>query len=141
MQPLSEQLSSLAAHAKKAEDAAAKARQEAHDDLVARRSQARASTEAAVQKVDTQLSSFEDSAADHWNTVKAKISHDLKGLKTKMAVQKQEHDVKRAEKRANKLEDEASFAIDYANASIEQAQLAVIDAIIGRLEAEEARGA
>ena len=31
------------------------------------------------------------------------------------------------------------FAIDYAVASIEQAELAVLDAIAGRVEAEQAR--
>jgi hypothetical protein len=36
---------------------------------------------------------------------------------------------------------EAGFAIDYAVASIEQAKLAVLDAIAGRVEAEEARKA
>jgi hypothetical protein len=47
--------------------------------------------------------------------------------------------LRRAEKRADTLEDEAAFAIDYANTSIEQAQLAVIDAIVGRLASDEAR--
>ena len=36
---------------------------------------------------------------------------------------------------------EAGFSIDYAVASIEQAKLAVLDAIAGRVEAEEARKA
>jgi hypothetical protein len=42
-----------------------------------------------------------------------------------------EHDVKRAENRAERLEWEAGFAIDYAIASIEQANLAVLDAVDG----------
>jgi hypothetical protein len=139
MQPLSDQLSNLAAHAKRAEDAAAAARQEARDELIARRAQTRASAEAAVQQVDKQLGSLEDSTAQHWSTLKAKISSDLQSLKTRVKEDKREHDVRRAEKRADKLEDEAAFAIDYANTSIEQAQLAVLDAIIGRLEADDAR--
>jgi hypothetical protein len=36
-------------------------------------------------------------------------------------------------------EEDAEVAIDYANASIEQARLAVLDAIIGRVELEQAR--
>jgi hypothetical protein len=139
MQPLSDQLSNLSAHAKKAEDDATAARQEAHDDLVARRAQTRAAAETAVQKVDKQLTSLGDSTAQHWSALKAKISTDLQGLKAQVKEDKREHDVKRAAKRADRLEDEAAVAIDYANASIEQAQLAVIDAILGRLEAEEAR--
>jgi len=73
--------------------------------------------------------------------MKAKITADMNSLKTRVTTQKHEHDVKRAEKQADQLEWEAGFAIDYAIASIEQAQLAVLDAIDGRLAAEEARAA
>ena len=37
------------------------------------------------------------------------------------------------------LDEEASFAIDYAIASIEQAKVAVLDAIAGRLGVEKAK--
>ena len=43
------------------------------------------------------------------------------------------------EKRAEELEDEAAFAIDYAVSSIEQTRLAALDAIAGRLEARRPR--
>jgi hypothetical protein len=49
--------------------------------------------------------------------------------------------VKRAENRADRLEWEASFAVDYAIASVEQAKLAVLDAVDGRRGAEEAKRA
>jgi len=49
--------------------------------------------------------------------------------------------VKRAEHRADRLEWEAGFAIDYAIASVEQANLAVLDAIDGRVQAELAKQA
>ena len=49
--------------------------------------------------------------------------------------------MKRAESRADRLEWEASFAIDYAIASVEQAKLAVLDAVDGRLAAAEAKQA
>jgi hypothetical protein len=62
-------------------------------------------------------------------------------LNADMAHAKHEHDVKRAESRADRLEWEASFAIDYAIASVEQARLAVLDAVDGRLAVEEARQA
>jgi hypothetical protein len=44
-----------------------------------------------------------------------------------------------AEERAALLEEDAGFAIDYAIASIEQAQLAVLDAIDARRAAQQAR--
>jgi hypothetical protein len=48
-------------------------------------------------------------------------------------------DIHRAEDRADFLEVDASFAIDYAVAAVEQAQLAVLDAAEARRVAEEAK--
>ena len=62
-------------------------------------------------------------------------------LKANIAHAKHERDVKRAENHADRLEWEAGFAIDYAIASVEQARLAVLDAVDGRLTAEEAKQA
>ena len=66
------------------------------------------------------------------------MSPDPSHLKANVAHVKHERDVKRAENRADRLEWEAGFAIDYAIASVEQAKLAVLDAVDGRLAAAEA---
>ena len=42
---------------------------------------------------------------------------------------------RRAEKYADGLEWEASLAVDYAIAAVDQAELAVLDAVAGRIEA------
>ena len=71
--------------------------------------------------------------------MKAKIADDISHLKASVAHAKHEHDVKRAKNRADRLEWEAEFAVDYAIAAVEQAKLAVLDAVDGRLAAEEAK--
>jgi hypothetical protein len=139
--PVSEQLADLSVRAKNTEDAWAAAQKEAHDKIAARKAQARAAATAAVEKVNEEVKSAGDSAARDWNTVKAKIAADRNALKADVAEAKYERDVKRAEKRADQLEWEAGFAIDYAIASVEQAKLAVLDAVDGRLAAEEAKQA
>ena len=48
------------------------------------------------------------------------------------------HDVKQAERRADNAESAALIAIDYADATIEEAEYAVVDAILARAEADEA---
>jgi hypothetical protein len=73
--------------------------------------------------------------------VKAKVAADIAALKANVAEAKHKHDVKRADRRADRLEWEAGFAIDYAVASIEQANLAVLDAIDSRVDAELAKQA
>ena len=71
--------------------------------------------------------------------MKAKVTADMNSLKANVAEAKHERDVKRAEERADQLEWDAGFAIDYAIASVQQAKLAVLDAADGRLAAEEAK--
>jgi hypothetical protein len=138
---LSEQLAELSVHAKHAEDAAEAARKEAHEKIVARREQARAAATAATAKVDRDVKSVKDTASRNWNALEAKIAADVQALKVGIAQRKREREAGRAEHTADRLEWEAGFAIDYALASIDQAELAVLDAIAGRVEADEARRA
>ncbi len=138
---LSEQLAELSVRAKNAEDAVAAAQKEAYDKVVARREHAHAAATAATEKVNQELKSVKDTATRNWNALQAKIAADIDTLKAGIAERKREREVARAENNAERLEWEAGFAIDYAVASIEQAKLAVLDAIAGRVEAEEVRKA
>jgi hypothetical protein len=141
IKPLSEQLSDLSVHAKSAEDAIAAARKEAHDKVTERRAETHAAAEAAIEKVNKDIKSVGDAASSTWTGFQAKIDADIDALKAGIAQRTHERDVRRAQNRADRLEQEASFAIDYAVASIEQAKLAVLDAVIGRIEVDEARQA
>jgi hypothetical protein len=141
VKPLSEQLADLSVRAKQAEDAFAAAQKEAHDKIEARKEEARTAAAAAVEKVNQDAQSARDSAARDWNAVKAKIAADMTALKAKAANVKHKIDVDTAEDYANEMESEASFAIDYAIASVEQAKLAVLDALDSRVEAEQVKQA
>jgi hypothetical protein len=153
--PLSEQLADLSISAKKAEDAVAAARKEAQDKVIARREQAHAAAAAAIQKVDRDIKSAGDSVksagdsvksagdavVNSWRALQAKVSADMDALNAKIALGKHKLDVKHADHHAERLEREASFAVDYAAASIEEAKYAVLDAIVGRIEAEKVKSA
>jgi hypothetical protein len=139
--PLSEQLADLSVRAKNAEDALAAAKKEGHDKIATRKEQARAAATTAVEKVNREITSAGDSAARNWNAVKAKVAADMTALKADVARVKHDRDVKRTEKHAQQLEWDAGFAIDYAIASVEQAKLAVLDAVEGRVQAEQAKQA
>jgi hypothetical protein len=71
--------------------------------------------------------------------IQAKIKPDRESLGPSLAARRHEVDAERAENKAERLEREARFAVDYAIASIEQAKYAVLDAIVGRVEAEKAK--
>ena len=139
--PLSEQLADLSVHAKKAEDTVAAAQKETHDKIMARWEQARADATATTEIVNQQIKSVGDSVAKDWNARKTKIAADMEALKAKVVRKTRELDARHAEKEADRLEWNASVAIDYAIAMVDQARLAVLDAVAGRIQAEEARRA
>ena len=91
--------------------------------------------------MNLEVKSVKDTATTDWKALEAKIAADIQALKVGIAQRKREREAGRAEHTAERLEWEAGFAIDYAVASIEQAELAVLDAIAGRVEAEQARRA
>jgi hypothetical protein len=138
VKPLSAQLADLSVRAKNAEDAVAAAQKEAHEQVVARTEQAHAAATAAIQKVDRDIKSAGD---DITSTLKTKVSADMDAWNAKIAQLKHDRGVSRADNHAERLEWEASFAVDYAVAAIEEAKSAVLDAIVGRIEAEKTRRA
>jgi signal transduction protein with GAF and PtsI domain len=139
MKPLSEQLAELSARAKGAEDAFEGAEKEARDKVEARKAEALSAAKTAVEKVNQQIKSAGDSATKDTKALQAKITADVNALKAHVVEAKHGLDVKLAEQNAELLESDAGFAIDYAIASVEQARLAVLDAIDGRLAAEQAK--
>jgi hypothetical protein len=139
MKPLSEQLANLSVRAKSAEDAAAAAQKEAHDKIVARVAQAQSAAEEAIKKVNQSVKSASDTTSAKWSGLKAKIAADVDDLKSKVAQRKHDSSVKRAANYSQLLDEDASYAIDYAIASIEQAKVAVLDAIAGHIEVEKAK--
>jgi len=146
MAKLSEQLADLSVRAKHAEDAVSAAQKEAHDKVMARREQARAAATTAAEKVERNIKSAGDSmksvgeaAAKKWTAFQTKISNDLQSIKEGIAQKKQDLDVRQAEKHADRLEWEAGLAVDYAIAAVEQAELAVLDAVAGRMDVAQTK--
>ena len=137
-QPISEQLATLSVRAREAEQDIAKAKAEAHDKLEARREQTRSKVEASIKKAQSEVRSFTDQADGDWDSLKAKVAADMAAFKAKVAQKKHDIAAGHAEHHAEAMEAKAAFAIDYALASINQAELAVIDALIARVDAKKA---
>jgi hypothetical protein len=139
MKPLSEQLAELSRRARNVEDAFAQAEREARDKIDARRAQAIVATQSAVEKINRQVKTVAESASRDWARLQAKSTSDMSDLAKYVAQAKHKMDIQRSEDRAEFLEVDASFAIDYAIAAVEQAQLAVLDALEVRGVADEAK--
>ena len=139
VKPISEQLADLSVRAKGTEDAFTAAQKEAKEKVADRKQQAHAAATTAVEKVNQEIKSVGNTTTRDWNTVKAKLAADMNSLKGNVAREKHKLDVNHAENYADQMEWEAGFAIDYAIASVEQAKLAVLDAIDSRSAAEQAK--
>jgi hypothetical protein len=77
VKPLSEQLADLSVRAKHAEDAFSAAQKEAHD---ARKQKACDAATTAVEKVNQELKSANDTTVRNWSTLKAKVAADINVL-------------------------------------------------------------
>ena len=108
-------------------------------DSRARRDQTRAAVEAAIEKIDRDIQSTGDTVSGKWNALRAKLIADKDAFKAAVAQRRHDVSVRRAEDDAELLEYEATCSVDYAIAAIEQAKLAVLDAIAGRIEAQGAK--
>ncbi len=139
MKPLSEQLAELSRRARNVEDQFAQAEKEARGKIEARRAQALTAAQSAAEKINQQVKAVAANASRDWAQLQAKVAADMTDLAKYAGQVKHKIDVQRTEDRAEFLEADAGFAIDYAIAAVEQAQLAVIDAVEARLQAEETK--
>jgi hypothetical protein len=134
---LSDQLYTLAARAKQAEDnvtaARTKAKGQLETDVQAAKESAKRHAEALRAKVDAD----KESVSTGWNDVQRSFHDKIASAKLKMEVHKAERDLKRAEKNAEHAERDAAFAVDFALAAIDEAEYEVLDAILARAYADE----
>jgi hypothetical protein len=148
MAKLSEQAADLSVRAKHAQDTIAPAQKEAHERAMARGDKAHADATPAIQKVDKSIKpavsdvrSAADASAKKWTALQTKVAEDLESLKSDVAQKKHDWDARCTESQADRLELGASLAIHCAIAAVEQAEVAVLDAVAGRMKATDARNA
>jgi hypothetical protein len=134
---LSDDLTKLAARTKEAETRTAAARDQARADVEREVSSARASGDAQAEKLRQAaeegkegISGFASDVQSSWNEHIAKVREDLESRKA-------EHDVHKAQKRAERAEDYASFEIDLAYSAVVEAEYAALDAVLARMDAEQ----
>lgn len=133
---LSQGLENLSTHAKKVEDDFRTAKSEAKDKVIARRDKIKADATASLEKIDAKVTSGKEAVTGGISSIKTKIKTDIEHLKNKVSDKKHDFDAAKASKRAELLEEDAAYAIDYAVAMIDQAAVAALDAIAARNEAD-----
>ena len=132
----SQRLAKLSQRAKEAEDHAAAARNQAKADVEKSADEARAAAEAhAHELAKARLHGAQISASR--NDMQESLANHMAQVRQSIEEKKGQLDAKHAESRADDAEVDALFAIDYAYATVEEAEYAVLDAISARMEAND----
>jgi hypothetical protein len=133
---LSDQLASLAARAKQAEERADAAKQKARTDLESDVSDARASAEAQGEKLRETAEAGKDKVSGRWNELQQSWNAHIAGVREDIDERHARHDRAEARREAELAEDDAAYAIDYAYAAVEEAEYAVLQATLAQMDAD-----
>ena len=134
----SDDLKKLADRAKAAEDHAAVAKTQARAELQKTVADVRASAEAGATKFQTQTQAAGQQVSDSWNDVQRSWTAHINKARKDMDHGKAKFDASNAASEADWAEWNAQLTIDYAYSAIEEAEYAVLDAILARRDADEA---
>ena len=133
----SDQLAKLSERASQAEDRTAAAQNEAKADVERSADMARAKAQEHADELHAAANDAEAHVSDSWNQMQQRWSEHVAKIRQTVDAKKRDLDATRAADRADGAEADALFAIDYAYATIEEAEYAVLDAISARMDAEE----
>jgi hypothetical protein len=132
----SEQLYKLADRAKQSEESIDHAKEESRAELKSRVEQARQASERQAAALKGGAGEVEAKASRWWVDVQDDWNKHIDKIRKDVGERKAEHDVKRAEHHAEHREDDAEAAVAFAYAAFEEAEYAVLDAILARQEAD-----
>ena len=133
---ISEQVDALQKRVAELKSSADQARQETNEQVKARISQAKVDIAARESAVKEKTEQAADQTQNQWKKLQADNAAKMKDLHDRIGRQREERDVKKAQKEADNAEEDAADALDYAAWAVDQAQLAVLDAIDARTWAD-----
>jgi hypothetical protein len=134
---LSDQLSDLVAKTKQVEDRVAAARQKTKLELQADVDNARESSQAQADALHAQAQASKGKISAWWDKLAGSWHEHVAAVRQGVEERKAAHDAKAAQRAAEKADGDASYAIDYAYAAIEEAQYAVLDSLLAHQHADE----
>jgi len=134
---VSDQLTKLAARAKDLEDRAEAAKGKSKADLEHDVEVARDSAQAQADTLRETVAAGKNQVSAWWDGVQRSWDEHLAAVRTGVEEKKAAHDLKSAERIAGQAEDDAVFAIDYAYAAVAEAEYAVLDATLARMDADD----
>jgi len=134
---LSDQLTDLANRTKQLEDRAAAAKKEAKAQLETDVKKARDSSQAKADAMRKRAEAGKDKTSAWWQSLQSSWDDHLKAVRKSADERRAAHDLKTKQRAAQRADDDAGYAIDYAYAAVEEAEYAVLDAELAHKEADE----
>jgi hypothetical protein len=135
---VSDDLARLSVQAKQAEDRAAAAKAQARDHLQQAVQEARDSTQQTANKLRAESAAAAD-RTDAWaDNIQRSWDDHLARAGERIDARKTRHAADRAKSDAEDAESYAAYSIDLAYSAIEEAEYAVLEAVLARADADEA---
>jgi hypothetical protein len=137
MKPLSDQLTDLAARAKRSEDFVNAARAKNRAYLDDQRETLKKSIATGKAQMDADAAAEQDKIHGWWSEARQSIDARVAGLRAERDDRHAAHDLKKADRRADDAEEDAAYAVDLALQMLDEAEYAVAEAVLARLDADE----
>jgi hypothetical protein len=137
MKPLSEQLTDLAARAKRSEDFANAASAKNRAYLDDQRETLKKSIATGKARMNADAAVAQNKTQTWWNDTRQSIDARVGELRAERDDHRAAHDLKKAQRRAEDAEGDAAYAVDFALQMLDEAEYAVSDAILARIDADE----
>jgi len=133
---ISDQINALQQRAADLKSSFDQSTKETNEQVKERLGQAKADIEARQDAVKAKAGQAAGHAQSQWAAMKADAAARQAALRDKIDRKRHEHDAKVAERDAEDAEADAADALDYAAWVVDQAQLAVLDAVDARTWAD-----
>lgn len=137
---LSDEVRRLSARAQEAEDRVAAARVKTKADIEADRDATRAVGEQQAQALREKAEEGRDRISNWWADMQRSWDEGVAKMRADVESRKAEHDIHKAQHRADRAEEEARFSIDFAYSAVVEAEYAVLDAALARMQADDLSG-
>jgi ribosome-binding ATPase YchF (GTP1/OBG family) len=138
---LSDELTKLAARANETETRAEAARSKARGDLEQEVASARAAAQAQGEELRKAAAEAQGEISDWWVDAQRSWEERIGAVREDIERKKAGHDVGKARRRAERYESDAMLAIDAAYWAVVEAEYAVLDAVLARMDADDVAAA
>jgi hypothetical protein len=128
----------LAQRAKVAEDRVATAKSQTRSDVEREAARVRDAAQQKADQLQAQTAKAAAGASQWWSDVQSTWSGHVARIREDVEGKKAEIDVKKVRHRADAAEDDAVAAVAFAEAALEEAEYAVLNATLARMDADAA---